>query len=91
MADNDQVMNFDIATPRQGLSRSSGQPLADAEGAEGNSVLGNIREPDGAGGDSKRIRQTRVQPSALAPRRERSVTPRRGGHLLELRGGSSPP
>ena len=64
MADDDQVMKFTIATPRQGLGESSVQPLADAEGAQGIPALGNIRGPDGAGGDSKRTRQIRALPSA---------------------------
>ena len=92
MADNDQLMHFDISTPRL-AQQSSGRPLAlaDAMGAGGNPVHGNVHMPGGAGGDSMQIRQALGVPGSFHPGRDRSVTPRRGGPLAMLRSGSSPP
>ena len=46
---------------------------------------------DGAWGDPLQLRRANGIPSSFTPARERSVTPRRGGPLTVLRGGSSPP
>ena len=93
MANNDQLMHFDISTPRLGPQQSSGRPLAlaDVMRAGGNPVHGNVHMPGGAGGDSMQTRQALGVPASFHPGRDRSVTPRRGGPLAMLRSGSSPP
>ena len=94
MTDSNQILHFDIATPRPGPQQCSGRPLAIAEeaGAGGDPVHGDVHMPDGAGGNPMQLIQAQGPPASLAPRRDRdrSVTPRRG-HLLALRSGSSPP
>ena len=93
MPNDGQIMHFDITTPRPGPQQCSGQPLATIEGpsAGGNPVRGDAHMSGGAGGDSLQLHQAQGQPSSFNPVRERSVTPRRGGPLMMLRGGSSPP
>ena len=92
MADNNPILHFNIATPRPGPQQCSGRPLVIAEdaGAGGNPMHGDVHMPDGAGGNPMQLLQAQGPPAILAPRRDRSVTPRRG-HLLALRSGSSPP
>ena len=89
---NDQLMHFDISTPRL-EQQSSGRPLAlvDLTGAGGDPVHGNVHMPGGAGGDPVQTRRALGLPGSLHPGRERSTTPRRSGPLAMLRSGSSPP
>ena len=93
MANDGQIVHFDIATPRPGPQECSGRPLAQLEGprAGGDPVRGDAHMSVGVGGDSLQLRQAQGLPSSFIPARERSVTPRRGVPLTALRSGSTPP
>ena len=96
MANNDQLMHFDISTPRLGPQQSSGRPLAfaanaaGAAGAGGGPVHGDVRMLSGAGSDPMQYRRANGQPSSFQPGRDGSRTPRRDGAIALLRGERSP-
>ena len=92
MTNPNQLLHFDISTPR-GPQPVDGQPLALMvdNGAGGDPVHRNMHLLGGAGGDPTQFRQARGLPASFNPERERSVTPRRNGTLAQLRSGSSPP
>ena len=83
---NEQIVHFDIATPRPGPQSNEEQ------GAGGNPVHGDVHMSGGAGGNPVQLRQAQGLPSSFNPHgRERSVTPRRSAPLWQLRSGSSSP
>ena len=91
MTNPNQLLHFDISTPR-GPQPADGQPLAImGDGAGREPMQRNLHLLTGAGGDPTQLRQARGLPASFNPERERSVTPRRGGALALLRSGSSPP
>ena len=70
---NEQIVHFDIATPRPGPQSNEEQ------GAGGNPVHGDVHMTGGAGGNPVQLRQAQGLPSSFNPQgRERSVTPRMG-------------
>ena len=92
MADDDQTMRFDIATPRPWPLPEGGGPRPNngALGAGVDPMRSDAHVPGGAGGDSVHT-QAQGLPSTFQPVRERYTTPLRSGPLTAQRCGSSPP
>ena len=92
MADDDQTMRFDIATPRPWPLPEGGGPRPNngALGAGVDPMRSDAHVPGGAGGDSVHT-QAQGLPSTFQPVRGRYTTPIRGGPLTTLRSDSSPP
>ena len=93
MADDDQTMRFDIATPRP-WPRPDGEGPRPSNGTLGAGVdpmRSDAHAPGGAGGDSVQNPQAQGLPSTFQPVRERYTTPLRSGPLTAQRCGSLPP
>ena len=85
--------HFNLVTPQPEPQQRDDQIPAQLEGPQAGegSTRGDMHMSGGAGGDPLQLRRANGIPSSFNPARERSVTPRRGGPLTVLRGGSSPP
>ena len=64
MANDGQIVHFNLATPRPGPQQRDGQPLAQIEGPQAGEgpVRGDAYTSDGAGGDSLQLRQAQGFP-----------------------------